>query len=82
MTTAYNGRIFNAQVAEKQPFVIVWDGQVLAYSGVQAIIAGTPRLEAAREFRPLRRPAGGNVQHRPAHLLQSNPKLGTIPGRQ
>ena len=50
MTTAYNGRIFNAQVAEKQPFVIVWDGQVLAYSGVQAIIAGTPRLEAAREF--------------------------------
>ena len=50
MTTAYNGRIFNAQVAERQPFVIVWDGQVLAYSGVQAIVAGTPRFEAAREF--------------------------------
>jgi putative spermidine/putrescine transport system substrate-binding protein len=26
MSTAYNGRIFNAQVLEKQPFVIVWDG--------------------------------------------------------
>ena len=29
MTTAYNGRIFNAQVLENQPFEIVWDGQVL-----------------------------------------------------
>jgi len=28
MTTAYNGRIFNAQVEEKKPFTIVWDGQV------------------------------------------------------
>lgn len=50
MTTAYNGRIFNAQVVERQPFVIVWDGQLLAYSGVQAVVAGTPRVEAAREF--------------------------------
>jgi putative spermidine/putrescine transport system substrate-binding protein len=28
MTTAYNGRIFNAVAAEDKPFVIVWDGQV------------------------------------------------------
>lgn len=28
MTTAYNGRLFNAIVKEKKPFVIVWDGQV------------------------------------------------------
>ncbi|MCH7813881.1 MAG: ABC transporter substrate-binding protein [Planctomycetes bacterium] len=28
MVTAYNGRIFNAQVEENKPFVIVWDGQV------------------------------------------------------
>jgi putative spermidine/putrescine transport system substrate-binding protein len=28
MATAYNGRIFEAQVVEKKPFVIVWDGQV------------------------------------------------------
>ena len=26
MTTTYNGRIFNAQNMENQPFVIVWDG--------------------------------------------------------
>lgn len=28
MTTAYNGRLFNAIVNEGKPFVIVWDGQV------------------------------------------------------
>ena len=49
MTTAYNGRIFNAQVLEDQPFVIVWDGQALD-SGLLAIVADTPRLEAARQF--------------------------------
>ena len=42
MTTAYNGRIFNAQVLENQPFVIVWDGQVLDF-GQLAVLAGTPR---------------------------------------
>ena len=49
MTTAPNGRIFNAQVLEDQPFVIVWDGQVLDTGGL-AVVAGTPRLEAAMEF--------------------------------
>ena len=49
MSTAYNGRIFNAQVLEDQPFVIVWDGQVLD-RGVIGIVAGTPRLELARQF--------------------------------
>jgi len=28
MTTAYNGRIFNAVAGESKPFEIVWDGQV------------------------------------------------------
>jgi len=28
LTTAYNGRIFNAVAGEKKPFEIVWDGQV------------------------------------------------------
>ena len=28
MTTAYNGRIFNAVAGEKKPFEIVWDGQI------------------------------------------------------
>ena len=46
MSTAYNGRIFNAQNLEDQPFVIVWDGQVLDVGQV-GIVAGTPDLEAA-----------------------------------
>ena len=49
MSTAYNGRIFNAQVLEKQPFVVVWDGQVLDW-GQTAIVAGSPNLEAAKKF--------------------------------
>ena len=49
MSTAYNGRIFNAQVLENQPFTIVWDGQILD-TGQMAIVAGTPRLEAAKQF--------------------------------
>ena len=49
MSTAYNGRIFNAQVLEEQPFTVVWDGQVLD-RGQLVIVAGTSRLEAARKF--------------------------------
>ena len=49
MSTAYNGRIFNAQVLEDQPFVIVWDAQALD-SGLLAIVADTPRYEAALKF--------------------------------
>ena len=50
MSTAYNGRIFNAQVLEEQPLVIVWDGQVLDVGGALSIVAGTPRLAAAEAF--------------------------------
>jgi len=49
MSTAYNGRIFNAQVLENQPFTIIWDGQVQETSG-PGIVAGTPQLEIAREL--------------------------------
>ena len=49
MSTAYNGRIFNAQVLENQPFEIVWDGQILDNSQL-VIVAGTLNLEAARKF--------------------------------
>ena len=49
MTTAYNGRIFNAQVLENQPFVIVWDGQMLDV-GQFGIVRGTPRLEEALKY--------------------------------
>ena len=46
MSTAYNGRIFNAQMLEGQPFVIVWDGQLLDINQL-AIVAGTPRFDEA-----------------------------------
>ena len=46
MSTAFNGRIFNAQVLEGQSFVIVWDGQLLDINQL-AIVAGTPRLDEA-----------------------------------
>ena len=49
MSTAYNGRIFNAQVLERQPFTVVWDGQVLD-SGGFGIVAGTQNLAAARQL--------------------------------
>lgn len=49
MSTAYNGRIFDAIVTEKQSFVIVWDGQMLDTTG-WAIVAGTRNLDAARRF--------------------------------
>ena len=49
MSTAYNGRIFNAQVLEDQPFVIVWDGQLMGI-GQFVVVAGTPRLEEAMEY--------------------------------
>ncbi len=49
MSTAYNGRIFNAQVVEEQPFVVVWDSQMLD-SSVLAIVADTPNLAAARKL--------------------------------
>lgn len=49
MTTAYNGRIFDAQVSEGQPFAIVWDGQVLDHSQL-AIVAGAPNAQTALRF--------------------------------
>ncbi len=49
MTSAYNGRLFNAIVKEKKPFVIVWDGQVWAVD-TYAIVKGTPNLLTALEF--------------------------------
>lgn len=49
MTTAYNGRIFDAQVAEKQPFAIVWDGQILDFD-LFAIPRGAPNKDAAWDY--------------------------------
>lgn len=49
MTTAYNGRIFNAAVSEGQPFEIVWDGQVYEFEG-WVIPVGAPSPEEALQF--------------------------------
>lgn len=49
MTTAYNGRIFNAAIGEGQDFEIVWDGQVLDFD-LWAIPKGAPNMENAMDF--------------------------------
>ena len=49
MTTAYNGRIFNAVAAEEKPFEIIWDGQVYDLD-LWAIPKGTKNKAAALDF--------------------------------
>ncbi|MEH6404813.1 MAG: ABC transporter substrate-binding protein [Sneathiella sp.] len=49
MTTAYNGRIFGAQVTEKKPFEIVWDGQVWDLD-LWVIPKGAPNKAEAMKF--------------------------------
>jgi putative spermidine/putrescine transport system substrate-binding protein len=49
MSTAYNGRIFNAAIAEGKPFQIVWDGQIYE-NEMYVIPKGAPNMEQAKEF--------------------------------
>lgn len=49
MTVAWNGRIFNAAVAEGKPFKIVWDGQVYELEGF-VIPKGAPNIDNAKAF--------------------------------
>ena len=49
MSTAYNGRVFNAQVIEQQPIEVLWDGQVLD-SATFGIVAGTEHFDAALDL--------------------------------
>lgn len=49
MTTAYNGRIFNAAIDENKPFVIVWDGQIYE-NEMYSIPKGAPHMEDALKF--------------------------------
>ncbi len=49
MTTAYNGRIFNAVATENKPFEIVWDGQVWDLD-LWGIPKGSKNKAAAIEF--------------------------------
>ena len=49
MSTAYNGRIFNAAVGEGQPLEVVWDGQILDLD-LWVIPKGAPNRDAALAF--------------------------------
>ena len=70
MSTAYNGRIFNAQVLENQPFVVIWDGQVLDTGGF-GIVAKTKKLEAAQKL--VRYAARPEVQARLSQYISYSP---------
>ena len=49
MTTAWNGRIYNAIVNEGKNFVIVWDGQLIDYD-LWIIPFGHPEYDLAMKF--------------------------------
>ncbi len=49
MTTAYNGRLFNAIAQEKKPFEIVWDGQIFDID-LFAIPKGAKNMDNALKF--------------------------------
>ena len=49
MTSAYNGRLYNAIFKEKKKFIIIWDGQVWDID-LWGIVKGSKNLDAAREF--------------------------------
>ena len=49
MSTAYNGRIFDASALEGRSLAIVWDAQVLEI-GYWAIVKGAPNLDLALDF--------------------------------
>lgn len=84
MTTAYNGRIFNAAVGESKPFEIVWDGQILDFD-YWAIPRGSANTELALDFvkyttatGPLAAQASW-IAYGPARL-SSAPFVGTYQG--
>jgi putative spermidine/putrescine transport system substrate-binding protein len=49
MTTAYNGRLFNAAISEGKPFQIIWDGQTYE-NEMYVIPKGAPNMEMAKDF--------------------------------
>lgn len=50
IASAYNGRIFNAQVAENQPFAILWDNQMFEADGWVIPAGNEEKLETIKEF--------------------------------
>ncbi|WP_163270700.1 ABC transporter substrate-binding protein [Chelativorans alearense] len=50
IATAYNGRIFNAQVNEDQPFEIIWDRQMLESDGWVVPVGNEDKMELIRDY--------------------------------
>ncbi len=48
MSTAWNGRLFNAIVAEASPIKMVWDGQILDYQYMVLVNGGPNQAEAMK----------------------------------
>lgn len=49
MTSAYNGRLYDAIAIEQKPYVVVWDGQVWDID-MWAVVKGTKNLKTAFDF--------------------------------
>lgn len=86
MSTAFNGRIFHAQVVEELPLAIAWDRHILE-SAQWAIVAGTPNLDLALDFvrfagapesmaRLAARMAYGPVRASAMRFITTHPDLG------
>lgn len=50
IATAYNGRIFNAQVNENQPFEIMWAGQALEADGWVVPVGNEEKLDLIKDY--------------------------------
>lgn len=50
IATAYNGRIFNAQINEKQPFEIIWDHQMFEVDGWVVPVGNEAKLPLIKEY--------------------------------
>ena len=70
MTTAYNGRIFNAAVGEGQPFEIVWDGQILDFD-----------LWVSRKARQTKKPLWTSSRSRPTRSVWRIRQPGSLTAR-
>lgn len=77
MTVAWNGRIFNAALAEGRPFRIVRDGQVCEMEGF-VIPKGAPNRDAAMEF--IRLATGtGPLAHAAEGISYGPPRKSSAP---
>ncbi|MEW5422760.1 extracellular solute-binding protein [Amorphus sp. 3PC139-8] len=50
IATAYNGRIFNAQVNEDQPFQIMWDGQMFEVDGWVVPVDNDDNIDLIKDY--------------------------------